>query len=289
MKSIYLKEGEIIPLSFDKMFKRVFGDEKDTKPIKFLIKEILDIDVDDIKIYNSELLGENYFDKKNEVDFIARVNDDNIINIEINTNVSKEVINRNILYICRIVSRNLKTNENYHNLSRHIQINFDCGKGRETKDPFRIYQLINKNNVSDILTDVITIYKIDVPYYLEMCYNQDRKLTNRERIIGMIGCNNAEIFNKIVGENEIMKDIEKKVTNYSRDDDLLVTYDREEYLKFLAEVDKKGAMKDAELKGIAQGEINSKLHIAKAMLKDGVSIQDIMKYTGFSETEINNL
>lgn len=40
MKSIYLKEGEIIPLSFDKMFKRVFGDENDTKPIKFLIKEI---------------------------------------------------------------------------------------------------------------------------------------------------------------------------------------------------------------------------------------------------------
>lgn len=111
MKSIYLKEGEIIPLSFDKMFKRVFGDEKDTKPIKFLIKGILDIDVEDIKIYNSELLGENYFDKKNEVDFIARINDNNIVNIEINTNISKEVINRNILYVCRIVSRNLKTSE----------------------------------------------------------------------------------------------------------------------------------------------------------------------------------
>lgn len=122
-----------------------------------------------------------------------------------------------------------------------------------------------------------------------MCYNQNRKLTNRERIIGMIGCNNAEIFNKIVGENEIMKDIEKKVTDYSRDDDLLVTYDREEYLKFLAEVDKK----EAEAKGIAQGEINGKLQekkdIAKAMLKDGMPIKDIMKYTGFSETEINNL
>lgn len=288
MKSIYLKEGEIIPLSFDKMFKRVFGDENNTKPIKFLIKEILDIDVDDIRIYNSELLGENYFDKKNEVDFIARINDNNIVNIEINTNISKEVINRNILYVCRIVSRNLKTSEKYHNLSRHIQINFDCGN-RETKDPFRIYQLINKNNVSDILTDVITIYKIDVPYYLEMCYNQDRKLTNRERIIGMIGCNNLATFNKLVGENEIMKDIEKKVKDYSNDDDLLVTYDREEYLKFLAEVDKK----EAEAKGIAQGEINGKLQekkdIAKAMLKDGKPIKDIMKYTGFSETEINNL
>ena len=98
MKSIYLKEGEITPLSFT-MFKRVFGVQKDTKPIKFLIKAILDINVEDIKIYNSELLGENYFDKKNAVDFIARINNNNIVNIEINTNISKEVINRNILYV----------------------------------------------------------------------------------------------------------------------------------------------------------------------------------------------
>lgn len=66
-----------------------FGNQKDTKPIKFLIKAILDIDVEDIKIYNSELLEENYFDKKNAVDFIARINDNNIVNIEINTNLSK--------------------------------------------------------------------------------------------------------------------------------------------------------------------------------------------------------
>ena len=98
MKRIYLKEEEIITLSFT-MFKRAFGDEKDTKPIKFLIKAILDINVEDIKIYNSELLGENYFDKKNAVDFIARINNNNIVNIDINTNISKEVINRNILYV----------------------------------------------------------------------------------------------------------------------------------------------------------------------------------------------
>lgn len=80
MKIMYLKEGEIIPLSF-MMFNRVFGYEKDSKPIKFLIKAILDIDVEDIKIYNSELLGENYFDKKNAVDFIASINNNNIVNI----------------------------------------------------------------------------------------------------------------------------------------------------------------------------------------------------------------
>ena len=46
---------------------------------------------------------------------------------------------------------------------------------------------------------------------------------------------------------EIMKDIENKVKNYSNDD-LLVTYDKE-YLKLLAEQDKKEALKKSEING----------------------------------------
>ena len=79
-----------------------------------------------------------------------------------------------------------------------------------------------------------------------MCYDQNRKLTNRERIIGMIGCNNIETFNRWK-EIEIMRNIENKVKNYSNDD-LLVTYDKE-YLKLLAEQDKKEALKKSEING----------------------------------------
>lgn len=46
---------------------------------------------------------------------------------------------------------------------------------------------------------------------------------------------------------EIMKDIENKVKYYSNDD-LLVTYDKE-YLKLLAEVDKKEVLKKSEING----------------------------------------
>ena len=45
---MYLKEGQVIPLTFDKMFKKVFGDENDKRPIKYLIKQILDLDVEEI-------------------------------------------------------------------------------------------------------------------------------------------------------------------------------------------------------------------------------------------------
>ena len=117
MKSMYLKEGQVISLTFDKMFKRVFGDKNDTRPIKYLIKQILDLDVEEIKIYNNELLGEKYIDKKNEVDLLFKRDNKDVINIEINTSFGKTVINRNLLYLCRVVRRNLKSKDKYSNLN----------------------------------------------------------------------------------------------------------------------------------------------------------------------------
>lgn len=38
-----------VPLNFDLMAKRVFGNQNDTRPIKFLLKQILDIEVDKVR------------------------------------------------------------------------------------------------------------------------------------------------------------------------------------------------------------------------------------------------
>ena len=39
------------------MFKKVFGDANDIRPIKYLIKQILDLDVGEIEIYNVNCWG----------------------------------------------------------------------------------------------------------------------------------------------------------------------------------------------------------------------------------------
>lgn len=304
MKSMYLKEGQVIPLTFDKMFKKVFGDVNDTKPIKYLIKQILDLDVEEIEIYNNELLGERYVDKKNEVDLIFKRDNKEVINIEINTNFGKTVINRNLLYLCRVVSRNLKSKDKYSKLNRHIQIKFNANGGK--KDPFRIYQLINKNNIKDVLTDLITIYEISIPYYLDMCYTKDeKKLSKKEKIIGIIGCREKSVYTKLIGDDDIMKDIENKVRNYSEDDEIVGLYDREAYEKELAEIEKKEAMKEAREKGhkqglqegveqgiekgIEQGVLQEKQKIAKNMLKKNIDINFIAEIVGLNVTEISNL
>ena len=50
-----------------------------------------------------------------------------------------------------------------------------------------------------------------------------------------------------------MKDIEKKVKDYSEDDEIVGLYDREAYEKELAEIEKEEAIKEAREKGLKQG------------------------------------
>ena len=65
------------------MFKKVFGNENDKEPIKYLIKQILNI----VIILNSELIDKPYKDKNVIVDLIVKLKDDTKIVIELNTNV----------------------------------------------------------------------------------------------------------------------------------------------------------------------------------------------------------
>ena len=67
-----IKKERLIPLSFDPMFKKVFGDENDKRPLKYLLKVILKMEVKDLIILNSEILGES-IDSKNTTDVIKSV------------------------------------------------------------------------------------------------------------------------------------------------------------------------------------------------------------------------
>ena len=78
------------------MFKKVFGNENDKEPIKYLLKQILNIEAKDVKILNNEAIDKPYKDKKIAVDLVVELLDGTKIVVEANTEVGKEVIDRNL-------------------------------------------------------------------------------------------------------------------------------------------------------------------------------------------------
>ena len=119
------EEPDYITLKFDLLFKKVFGNVNDLIPIKYLIKNILNIDAKKVNILNSELIGRPYKDKNVQVDLVVELEDGTKVSIEINTNVSQEYIERNLYYLFRNISKDLKPGKRFKKLNRHIQINID--------------------------------------------------------------------------------------------------------------------------------------------------------------------
>ena len=249
------KERPFIPLSYDLVFKRVFADEYDKRPLKTLLNVILNIDIstNDITILNSEMVGKNVNTKKNTVDLIVKLKDGTRVGIEMNRAGSDKLVFRNTLYMFRLMGHALNKGARYEDIDEYIQINFDMDG--EHSEPIDVYTLCNEKHPDKKLTNKLQIYRINVPYFTKRCYNlREEELAYKDRFIGMIGAKTLKEINKIAGRDNIMEEMSKKVEECNEDEDILYQYNYGEYLADLAilEGTEKGIKQGLE-KGMKQG------------------------------------
>ncbi len=249
------KERPFIPLSYDLVFKRVFADEYDKRPLQTLLNVILNINIstNDITILNSEMVGKNVNTKKNTVDLIVKLKDGTKVGIEMNRAGSDKLVFRNTLYMFRLMGHALNKGARYEDIDEYIQINFDMDG--EHSEPIDIYTLCNEKHPDKKLTNKLQIYRINVPYFTKRCYNlKEEELAYKDRFIGMIGAKTLKEINKIAGRDNIMEEMSKKVEECNEDEDILYQYNYGEYLADLAilEGTEKGIKQGLE-KGMKQG------------------------------------
>ena len=249
------KDKPFVPLSYDLVFKRVFADEYDKRPLKTLLNVILNINIstNDITILNSELVGKNVNTKKNTVDLIVKLKDGTKVGIEMNRACSDKLVFRNTLYMFRLMGQAVTKGARYEDIDEYIQINFDMDG--EHSEPIDIYTLCNEKHPDKKLTNKLQIYRINVPYFTKRCYNlREEELVYKDRFIGMIGAKTLKELNKIAGRDDIMEEMSKKIEECNDDEDILYQYNYGEYLADLAilEGTEKGIKRGLE-KGIKQG------------------------------------
>ena len=284
-----------IPLNFDLLFKKVFGDPKDLIPIKYLLKQILNMSPSKITILNSEIIGRPYKDKRVYVDLVVELEDGTKVGVEVNTDVEQKIIDRNFYLMCKNMSKDLRPNETYKNLKKHIQINFDL-EGKHQKPIMKYYLM--EEEVHEALTDLITIIRIDVPHFTKLCYNNDTKnLSALTKFIGLFGAEDLSFCKTLCKGDEKMEDIGKRIEEYNDDADVIGAYDYEWHQKQLNEIRVEKAEREAREKGHAEGlaeghaegRIEERIEIINSMLKEKIDIELISKITGLSIEEINNL
>ena len=217
-----LRKKEVIPGTFDAVFKAVLTEEKEV--LAEIIELVIGIPKEEVikngVIINSEYIRENIIETDKKSDLLISIGD-NVINLEMDRRYYSGSNKKNNKYIHKIV--------NHYNPKNTVQICFTSYKEGEElkgeKKSIRKYMFQDSDgNVEDYGLEK---YKIDLEYIENKYYNND-ELTRREKIFLMFKESNREKLKEISKGDKIMDKIYKRLDKLSEDEALSLLYDAKE-------------------------------------------------------------
>ena len=116
-------EGQLLPLTSDYVFKRIFGQEENKQALKDFLESILDEEILKIEIKNPEI-PKNFYDSKYGVlDLKVTLNDKSIVDVEMQMKNEHNIEQRDTFYLASNYVNELKEGEPYTNCKKSIVIN----------------------------------------------------------------------------------------------------------------------------------------------------------------------
>ena len=283
-----LKKGELIPLTFDIMFTEIFNNPDNICILEEFISNYLDIPLIDVtgnlEILSRRLPKEDRNESRKEVDLLLNYQGKKI-NIEMSNSASDGVINRNVVYLCKIHGRQLKTNDtNYSKINDTIQImfnNFDTGNDLKTTWYLR-------DDAGNILTSKLRIDIINLVKGKDLCYTGSEKvdyLINWCKLLTTSNKDNVKNISCQIMSHKSTNTLMSNMSMLSEENEMVRLYTKlsrreMEYNTLIAE---------ATEKGLKEGIEQKTLEVAKKMLKENIEVETISKITGLTKEEIAKL
>ena len=287
-----LKPGEIIPLNFDFVFTEIFNNPKNIDIIENFLSVYLEVPLSEmknhVKIQSRDLELNHKKEAKKHVDLLLDLNGRKI-NIEMSNKQSPGVMDRNVVYVCAIHSKQMEYGKkDYTMIHKTLQINlnnYSLGRG-ELKESY--YMATEKGK---ILTKKLQIDMIDMVKGREICYtDSENKLA---RWCKVFTSTSEEELTEALGDDLMEREPKEKlvdeVTKLSSDEDAVILYTKLtrqelEQNTYIAEAKQRGFEE-----GIEEGIEQEKLKMAKKMLEQNFKIEIIEQITGLEKQQIEKL
>ena len=293
-----MEKNKILSPKIDVIFQILFGEIGSEKITQDLLSCILSEKIYDVNLNQNIVLRRELPEGKlGIVDVLAKVNDNEYCNIEMQMTNKKNIIKRMLYYWARQYSREIRKSENYQDLKRTIIIliaNFELTNlsklGFHTK-----WKIIEEKERKIILTEDMELNIIEIPKVHKLkATGKEQKL--KEWISFLENPESKEV-SVYMEKNESMKSAKNKLDKMSKD----------EKVRRLAELRQKALMDEREAEytgyckgveqgieqgikqGIKQGTMQQNKEIAKKMREKGADISFIVEITGLSEQEILKL
>ena len=263
----------------DIMFKTILRNNR--KYLSFIVSEITkipeDIIYNNLKYSPVEFTISNKQEKKKISDLIIEL-DMHLINLEMNKKMNESIKNRNNLYLDKINVEQYKENKDYKNGKKVIQINFNEKLYDGDKIIYKFKMMEEDLKIS--YEDNKEIYIVDLEKIKKKCYN-GLEMNEIEKALSILISRNKEEALKISKGNDMLEEVYKNMEELNMNEVFLGMYDQEE--------ENKKMMNSMKLEGLETGEKNKSIEIAKNLIELNISIDDIIKATGLTKEEIENL
>ena len=296
-----MKNVKTLSPKLDVVFQALFGEVGNESITKGFLETILERKIDSIDLSRNPILRREFKDEKLGVlDIIAKIDENEICNIELQIVDKKNIIERILYYWSRLYSRQIKSGEDYKILQKAIVIlitDFKIENLEELDYHSRWKIMEDKQGKKIILTQKLEIDIIELPKIIGKEKEQDNLLD----WLYFLENPKSERVTKKMKENENLKEAVKKLDNLSEDEKMQRIADLRQkaimdekaiYEKGLEIGIEKGIQRGMEKgieKGIMEGSQKEKIEIAKKMLELKIDKETIAEATGLTEQEIEKI
>ena len=297
----------ILSPKLDIVFQILFGEVGSEKITKDFLNSILDEEVYEVDLnQNIVLRRELSEDKMGIVDVLAKVNDNEYCNIEMQMVDKKNIIKRLLYYWARPYSRQLKKSKDYNDLKRTIIILIANFKIKHINDlPFHSrWKIIEEKDRKIVLTEDFELNIIELPKINGLFRLTQKEKKLQEWLYFLENPESKEVAS-YMKSNDSIKEAKNKLEEMSQDakvrriaelrEKAILDEKEAEYTGYCNGLEdgieqgiKQGIEQGIE-KGIEQGIEQNQKDVAKKLKHKGVDIDFIVEITGLSKEDIENL
>ena len=297
----------LVPLTYDKAFKRIFRTNLDI--LKDFLKDVIPLDIDkecNIRLMDGELPKENMKEKGKIIDIYVVLDRKIYVDIEMNKSKFETVLQRNIKYKDKLSSMLPESEGDFKNLTSN-----------------KLYQLnLNAYPYEKILDDIIVLYGLKTHHiyssdecmvvkslerYRDLYYNKG----NKEKDVIWLTILTSRTFTELyelsrhILSKEKVKKLMEAAISMSKDGFILHEWQKDKFDALVKYNEIEDAKKEGKSLGIeegkslgieegralgkAEGTKEKAIEIAKNLIKENVDINIIVKSTGLTKKDINLL
>jgi predicted transposase/invertase (TIGR01784 family) len=281
-----IKNKYIDPLT-DFGFKRIFGTYENRKFLISFLNDLLDIEdkIVSIEYKNLEKLGLNSSDRKTIYDIYCTDEKNNSFIVELQRAKQKYFKDRSIYYTTFPIQEQSKHGDWDYKLKKVYFVGIldftfkDARLKQNQTDTKYLTKVELKDDNNEVFYDKLSYYFLEMPKFKK----QEKELSNHLEmwLYYLTHLEQLEEIPKVLKEDNIIKEAFDLAEFLAMSKDEQFAYQ----MDLKTRLDNKNAMDYAEEMGIKKG----KLEVAKSLLQQNVDINLIIKSTGLTHEEIQNL